>query len=71
MNKRELKQKSKEELEKQLSELKAKLASIQPKILAGQERNTRAAKMIRRDIAQILGIISQQPKSEVKQEEQK
>ncbi len=60
MKKRELKELrggSMEELNKKLSELQTKKVELAAKVASGKEKNLRATKNIRRDIAQILSIL--------------
>jgi ribosomal protein L29 len=61
-----LREKSTTELQKQVVDLKSKLVSTAPRIAAGQEKNIKIAKGIRRDIAQILGIIAHKERSDEK-----
>ncbi len=50
------------ELETRLASLKKKWLETQVKISVGEEKNIKAARNLRRDIAQILGIITQKKK---------
>lgn len=44
-------------LEVQVAELRKKIRVLAPKTLAGREKNTSQLKVMKRDIAQILGIM--------------
>ncbi len=56
---KELKNKTKEELLKELSEIKQKVLTNHLDLLRGKVKNTRIKKGLRRDISQILTIIKQ------------
>lgn len=67
MKKRELsnlRSKDLKELQKQLYQLRSKVATIAPKIAAGVHSNLKEKKNLRRDIAQILSIMQQKSTKE-------
>lgn len=62
MKKKQLKEnknKTAEELGKLVIELKSQLEKLMMEILAGKNKNLRALRSLRKDIAQILTIINQ------------
>lgn len=61
-----LKEKEVGELEKQVSELKKKVVLIYMNIRIGKEKNLKVVKNLRRDLAQVLTILSQK-KGETKE----
>ena len=54
MKMKELKEKTEEELKKALSELQGKLTDFKFRTSAGQQKDTREARQLRRTIARIL-----------------
>ena len=55
-----LKEKDNQELGKDVLALKKKLAELTPRLYAGGESNLKQRKLIRRDIAQIMTIMSRE-----------
>lgn len=55
-----MREKDTKELVKKVAELRKKVISLKPRITAGAEKNTSAVRAMKRDIAQILGIIQSQ-----------
>ncbi len=63
---KELHNKTKEELESQLSSLRTKQTELLVAEVSGKEKNVKVFKNLRRDIAQILSIIAEPRKEEKK-----
>ena len=59
MKTKELKQKTKPELEKILREDKEKLRELRFNLIAGKVKNVREIRKIKKDIAKIITILSQ------------
>lgn len=55
----ELRQKSKEELQKLLQENREKLRQLRFDLMAGKVKNVREIRMIKKDIARILTLLKQ------------
>jgi len=68
----ELRELKVEELVKRVEGLRKDLDEVKVKIAVGEERNKKAAKKLKRDLAQILNIIAQKEnKDERRKEEEK
>lgn len=60
MRMQELRQKSKKELQKLLSEKKEQLRSLKFDLASGKVKNVRAIRQVKKDIARILTIFHQE-----------
>ena len=60
MNIKELRAKEAPELHKLLSETRAELDNVHPKVLASQEKHVHRVTELKRDIARILTVLNEQ-----------
>jgi len=62
METKEIRQKSKEELEKILKELREKQRSLKFDLVAGKVKNVREIRQIKKDIARISSVVKEKSK---------